>query len=478
MRNIARVVLQGPLYVFLVAALITLVMLGAGYRHETGPFVILTFASLALYSMGHAFLRRIAFTVWVFASVAASMFYPEAFGIWFQGTPLEIDLENLIVPLIQIITFGMGSTLSVKDFTRVFLMPWPVFIGMALQFGVMPFAGCCIAKLFGFEPEVAAGVILIGSVPGGVASNLITYLARANVALSVTMTACSTLMSPVMTPFMMKLLAGRLVPIKFYAMMISILNMIIVPIVAGLVANKILYGRTQWGKRAAPLALIGAVGILGAVLTAALLESASTAPKTPPQKDVHVESVPAAEDSLEPSAPPEEKSRGPVAQLKSGIIIGFLLVALVALAKLAVILCKGPENWMDRVLPIVSMAGICLIIAIITAAARDDLLKVGLTLIAAAILHNSTGYVLGYWGARLLGLDQTACRTVAIEVGLQNGGMASGLAITVLKSTKAAMAPAIFGPWMNISGSILATWWHSRPVRDGSAVEKMHDSTP
>jgi len=85
---------------------------------------------------------------------------------------------------------------------------------------------------------------------------------------------------------------------------------------------------------------------------------------------------------------------------------------------------------------------------------------------------------LGYWGARLLRLDQTACRTVAIEVGLQNGGMASGLAITVLNSAKAAMAPAIFGPWMNVSGSILATWWHSRPVRDGSAVEKMHDSTP
>jgi BASS family bile acid:Na+ symporter len=167
-----------------------------------------------------------------------------------------------------------------------------------------------------------------------------------------------------------------------------------------------------------------------------------------------------------------------LAKLKSGIIIGFLLVGLVALAKLAVIVCKGPENWMDKVLPIVSMAGICFIIAIITAEARNDLLKVGAALIGAAILQNSTGYVLGYWGSRLARLDQTACRTVAIEVGLQNGGMASGLAMTVLNSAKAAMAPAIFGPWMNVSGSILATWWHSKPVRDGSAVEKMYDSTP
>jgi BASS family bile acid:Na+ symporter len=445
--------------------------------------VILTFACLALYSMGHAFLRRIAFTIWVFASVAASMFYPEAFSVWFQGTRLELHLKDLMIPLIQIIMFGMGTTLSVKDFTRVLTMPWPVFIGMVLQFSVMPFAGYGIAKLFGFEAEVAAGVILIGSCPGGVASNLMTYLARGNVALSVTMTACSTLMSPVMTPFMMKVLAGRLVPIKFYAMMISILNMIIVPIVAGLVANKILYGRTKWSKRAGPLALIGAAGILGAVLAATLLEGASTAPKTPPKKDLHVKSVPLEEDSPEPSAPAaarpaEEKSPGPLAQLKSGIIIGFLLVGLVALAKLAVIVCKGPENWMDRVLPIVSMAGICFIIAIITAEARNDLLKVGPVLIGAAILHNTTGYVLGYWGARLARLDQTACRTVAIEVGLQNGGMASGLAMTVLNSAKTAMAPAIFGPWMNVSGSILATWWHGRPVRDGSAVEKMHDSTP
>jgi BASS family bile acid:Na+ symporter len=83
-------------------------------------------------------------------------------------------------------------------------------------------------------------------------------------------------------------------------------------------------------------------------------------------------------------------------------------------------------------------------------------------LIAAAIIHNFVGYILGYWVARAARLDESSCRTVAFEVGMQNGGMASGLAMNVLKSAPAALAPAIFGPWMNISGSVLATWWHRK----------------
>jgi BASS family bile acid:Na+ symporter len=484
-RALVRFVLNCQLYVFVVSVLITLAMIGSGYGRETGPFVILALASLALHFMGHAFLRRIAFTVWVFAAVAASMFYPQAFGTWFQGTRLQLDLGILMVPLIQIIMFGMGTTLSVSDFTRVFVMPWPVFVGMVLQFSVMPLAGLAIATAFGFEPEVAAGVVLIGSCPGGVASNLMTYLACGNVALSVTMTACSTLMSPVMTPFMMQTLAGRLVPIDFYAMMISILNMVIVPIVAGLVANKILYGRTTWGKRAAPLALIAVAAILIAVFTALLLrsspgnpEAAAGRPRSGSAKSP-AESAAAEEESAAPPAPPEKAAPGLLQQMKGGIIIGFGLVGVVALSKLIVsVMLQGSENWMDRVLPVVSMAGICFIIAIITAEARNDLLRVGLALIAAAMLHNSIGYVLGYWCSKLARLDQTACRTVAIEVGLQNGGMASGLAVKVLGSAKAALAPAIFGPWMNISGSILATWWQRRPVTDQPAAEKSPEQTP
>jgi BASS family bile acid:Na+ symporter len=321
-------------------------------------------------------------------------------------------LKVLIVPLIQVITFGMGTTLSGKDFRNVITMPWPVFIGIALQFVVMPLVGFTIAMTFGFPPEVAAGVILIGSVSSGVASNVMTYLAGGNVPLSVTITSATTLLSPVVTPFWMKILAGRLVPVDFVEMMLSIFNMIIIPILAGLVANRLLYGSKKWANTAATLA----------VVTPAFLVLAVAAMLTPTEW------------------------WGALAVLKHGVALGFLLLGITALAKLVIgIMLKGPANWMDKALPVVSMAGICFIIAIITAQSRDQLLSVGPLLILAAIIHNGTGYGLGYAGARLARLDESACRAVAMEVGMQNGGMASGIAIDVLKSTNAALAPPSSG---------------------------------
>jgi BASS family bile acid:Na+ symporter len=120
------------------------------------------------------------------------------------------------------------------------------------------------------------------------------------------------------------------------------------------------------------------------------------------------------------------------------------------------------------------MAGICYIIAIIAAATREEILMVGFGLFAAALLHNLVGYLLGYWGARLGGLPESDCRTVAFEVGMQNGGMGAALAIDVLRSANAALGPAIFGTWMNITGSTLASWWRDRlpvsaPVFEESA---------
>jgi BASS family bile acid:Na+ symporter len=151
---------------------------------------------------------------------------------------------------------------------------------------------------------------------------------------------------------------------------------------------------------------------------------------------------------------------------KDGFVVGSLLIGVVALAKLIIgVWLKGPQNWMNKALPIVSMAGIVFIIAIITARSRNDLMKIGPMVIAAAIIHNGVGYFLGYWLARLIRLNEASCRTIAIEVGMQNGGMASALAMNVLKSPQAALAPAIFGPWMNVSGSILATWWRRKPAK-------------
>lgn len=311
--------------------------------------------------------RQFAFTVWVLSFVVTAFCFPTVFIHW-GG----LELKILIVPLIQLIMFGMGATLALSDFTRVLKMPRAVLIGIFLQFSIMPLLGFGLAKAFAFEPAVAVGVILMGSCPGGVASNLMTYLSKGNVALSVTMTACSTLIAPIMTPLLMSLLAGTLVEIVFLDWVLNILKIIILPIALGLSANSILRA-LHW--------------------------------------------------------------RG---------------------------------AWIDRCLSLLAMAGICFIIGIIIAGSRDKLLTIGIALVAASVLHNVAGYLLGYFGARLAKLDESSCRTVAIEVGLQNGGMATALAMNTLKDPLAALAPAIFGPWMNISGSMLASWWGARPPVDNS----------
>lgn len=320
------------------------------------PLIVL-FAALAVYARwGKApWLRGLGFTFSVFAFGAAALTFPALFIAW-GG----FELKRAIVPLVQLILFGMGMTLTFDDFKRVLKMPWAVVIGFSLQYLVMPLVGFTCATAFGLESEVAAGLILIGSCPGGVASNVIAYLARANVPLSVTMTACSTVLSPLATPLAMKLLAGTYVPIEFLPMMFSILKMIILPLVAGLLIHRYL-------------------------------------------------------------------------------------------PRLAEVLVK--------VLPLLAMLSICIIIAVTIALSRDDLLRVGLALFGAAACHNAIGYVLGYQGARLFGLSKRDCRTVALEVGIQNGGMATGLAFNVLDSAKAAMGSATFGPWSAITSSALASWW-------------------
>lgn len=395
-------------------------------------WVVLTGVVALGFSSRVAF-RRFAFPAWVGFFVSLAMVWPVLFDRW-GG----VDLKVLIVPLIQVITFGMGTTLSSADFARVLRVPWPVFVGFFLQFTIMPLVGYAIAAGMGFENEIAAGIILVGSVSGGVASNLVTYLAGGDVALSVTMTACSTLASPVATPVLMKLLAGRKVPIHMGAMMLDILNMILVPIVAGLVAHRILYGRDRRLNEPWVVAGIGFVG-MAVALTIAVF------PVSVPQ----------------------------LGALRPGLILGFGLLGLVGLGQLVMsVWLARKDDWMEAVLTWVSMAGICLIIAIITARSRANLITVGPLLLVAAALHNSLGYFFGYWGARLAKLDERTSRTVAIEVGMQNSGMASALAMNVLASTKAALAPAIFGPWMNLSGALLATWWKRRPTDPEKSIAR------
>jgi BASS family bile acid:Na+ symporter len=129
----------------------------------------------------------------------------------------------------------------------------------------------------------------------------------------------------------------------------------------------------------------------------------------------------------------------------------------------------GKFTWLDKAMPIVSMAGIGIIITIITANGRDSLLEVGGLLILACLIHNSAGYFLGYWVCRLLKMEERDCRTIALEVGMQNGGLASGIAVEMGKIATVGLAPAVFGPMMNITGSSLAMWWRGQVDAEAAA---------
>ncbi|MDQ3292134.1 MAG: bile acid:sodium symporter family protein [Bacteroidota bacterium] len=334
----------------------------SGNRAQAGPIFILFFIALGIGFRGYATTKGFAYTMMIFAAVTTALNYPSYF--------VEVNgfkFATLITPLIQIIMFGMGTEMGLKDFAGVIKMPKAVLIGLVGHFTVMPLLGFSLAKAFNFPPEIAAGVVLIGSMPCGLASNVMSYLANANLALSVTLTAIATLLAPFLTPMWMKILGGQFVAVDVLDMMWDIVKMVIFPIGGGLLFNRFF---------------------------------------------------------------------------------------------------RGKAGWVDKAMPLVSMIGIAFIITIITAAGRDNLIVIGPALIVCALIHNTGGYMFGYWIGRLLGLKERDARTIAIEVGMQNGGLASGLAKEMGKAATIGLAPAVFGPLMNITGSILASYWHRKPPRD------------
>ena len=292
-----------------------------------------------------SFLKGQAFGLAILACAAVAFAFPSAFKEW-GG----VKLLTLVVPAIQIIMFGMGTTLSPDDFLRVAKRPWAVATGVFLQFLVMPLVGYMLAKGFGFSGELAAGCVLVGSVAGGTAS-------------------------PFVTPLAMKVLAGRFVAIDAASMMVEILKVVIVPIAAGALVHRLLKRQFEAHKA----------------------------------------------------------------------------------------LC-------DRVLSVLSMTGICFTILALTAPSRDTFASAGLAIVVAAVVHNTIGYVSGYWLTRLVGrfahMGEAEARTVAIEVGMQNGGMAGALSVSVLNSPVAALPANVFSIWMNFSGSVLANWWSRRRPKD------------
>ncbi len=337
--------------------------IGAAIRYGfevASPFIIVFFLVLAFACRGYEQFRGFSYSLVIFSAVAVALRYPEYF-IAYNG----FVLAGLITPLIQVIMFGMGTSMSVKDFVEVIRSPKKVVLGSMVQFTVMPIIGFTLAQLSGFPPEIAAGMILIGCSPSGMASNVMAYLAKANLALSITLTSVSTLCAPLITPLLMKLLAGTFIEIDVMKMMWDIVKMVILPIGTGLLFNRIFSKKLKW---------------------------------------------------------------------------------------------------MNTVMPFVSMAGIACIIVVITAAGRDSLLNIGGLLVLFVLIHNVTGYFLGYGLGKLFRFDERDCRTLAIETGMQNGGLASGIAKEIGRLATTGLAPAVFGPLMNITGSILASYWQRKSI--------------
>ena len=150
-------------------------------------------------------------------------------------------VPNMLIA-IQMVMFGMGTQMSLKDFAGVAKAPRGVLVGIVCHFSVMPLVGLALTKIFRFEPEIAAGIILIGSCSSGLASNVMAYIAKSNLALSVTVTAVTTMLAPIMTPLWMKLLAGTMVEVSFFKMMVEIVKIVLVPIGAALIHDHLKHG--------------------------------------------------------------------------------------------------------------------------------------------------------------------------------------------------------------------------------------------
>jgi BASS family bile acid:Na+ symporter len=396
-----------------------------GNISATGILLVTSLIALATGVRGSVKLKGFSYTLWIFTAVTASMFYPQLFI-----SVGDFQLKKLIVPLLQIIMFGMGSQMSLKDFTGVIKMPKGVFIGVFSHYLIMPLVGFGIASIFSFPPEIAAGIILIGCVPSGLASNVMSFLAKANLALAVTIGAISTLLSPLVTPLLMKWLGGQYIEVSFWSMMLDILNMIILPIVAGFIFN--LFSKEKVNLKSKVIQLLSYLVII--LLTNLVFVKSKNA-------DFSAFMVQFA------------KSTG-----------WFFLLPMVGAMFLSQFL-KGDNKFMERILSMISMVGIALIVTIITASGRDSLLQVGALLLITSLLHNLTGYTLGYWLSWLLGMPERDRRTIAFEIGMQNGGLASGLALQMGKIATVGLAPAIFGPLMNVTGSVLANYWRGKPVK-------------
>ena len=287
--------------------------------------------------------------VMVLIVAALSLTVPASF-VWIDTWAIN--------PMLGAIMFGMGLTLSPADFKVVLSRPKDILIGCLTQFTVMPLLALGLTWAFSLPQELAIGVILVGCCPGGTASNVITYLAKGDLALSVGMTAASTLLAPLLTPLLVWLLAGTMVDVDTVGMLMSIVYVVIAPIVCGLLCQRFL-------------------------------------PK---------------------------------------------------LTKL-----------LTPYLPAFSSIVIAMVVGIVVSHNAARLLTAGLLIVAVVIIHNLLGLAIGFTVGRLLHLQRPKCVALSIEVGMQNSGLASSLAVLHFAAYPLATIPgAVFSVWHNISGALVA----------------------
>jgi BASS family bile acid:Na+ symporter len=293
------------------------------------------------------------FAYWVLLFAVLAFLAPT----WFMG------LKPLIVPLLGLVMFGMGLTLRLEDFAALSRHPWRVGLGVVAHFVIMPGVAWMLCQLFQLPAEIAVGVILVGCCPSGTSSNVMTWLAKGDLALSVAIAAVTTLLAPLLTPALIWLLASAWLPVSFLDMFWSILQLVMLPIVLGVLAQRLL----------------------------------------------------------------GEKVRFAV-----------------------------------EVLPLVSVVSIVLIVCAVVALSQAKIAESGLMIMLVVILHNSFGYLLGYFTGRLFKLPLAQRKSLALEVGMQNSGLGAALASAHF-SPLAAVPSALFSVWHNISGALLSTYFRKMP---------------
>ena len=301
------------------------------------------------------------FWLWTILGAIFAWFSPESFT-WFLTGRVPGTEVKLLTAGLGVIMLGMGVTLQASDFLGVLKTPWQVAAGVTAQFLIMPFVGWAVATSFSLPPMLKLGVILVSCCPGGTASNVICYLARANVALSVMMTLCSTLLAVLMTPLLTKWYASAILEVDAGAMIQSMLVVVLLPVLGGAVLNHF------FGKR---LKLV------------------------------------------------------------------------------------------REVAPVVSVAVIVLIVSGIVGLTREAIMEYSSSLLPAVFIVHVCGFGLGYAIAKLLKLEEANCRTLSVEVGMQNSGLGSQLAKQHF-STLAATPCAISAFYHCLIGSLLAAYWRRK----------------